>query len=72
MTNIWTIFPTAAILLAFSLPKGYEAKQADVDKVFAIISTRVKELNTKIEDVVFKKIPKASQKKTDWTTCRLS
>ena len=55
----------AAVLLAFSLPKGYEAKQAEVDKVLAILSGKAKEIYTKVEEVVFKKIPKGSPKKSE-------
>ena len=46
----------AAVLLAFTLPKAYEAKQQDVDRLLGAASTKVKELYAKVDEVVFKKV----------------
>ena len=51
------------VLLAFSLPKAYEVRQHDVDKVVEAASAKVKELYHKAEETVFKKAgtPKKSE-----------
>ena len=46
----------AVVLLAFTLPKGYEAKQQDVDRLLGAASAKAKELYAKVDEVVFKKV----------------
>ena len=53
------------MVLAFSLPKGYEAKQAEVDKIVAIVMVKAKEIYAKAADAVYKKIPGGSPKKSE-------
>mmetsp|Transcript_36600 Transcript_36600/g.81461 ORF Transcript_36600/g.81461 Transcript_36600/m.81461 type:complete len:222 (+) Transcript_36600:208-873(+) len=52
-------FAFVVVLLAFSLPKAYELKKDEVDRVVAQLLSKVKELYAKVEDAVFKKAPKA-------------
>lgn len=49
------------VLLAFTLPKAYESKQDDVDKVAREVRLRLKEAYDKVNDAVLSKIPKAGQ-----------
>jgi len=51
------------VLLAFSLPKVYESKQSEIDSLLASGLSKGKELYAKLEETVFKKIPKSSLKK---------
>ncbi|PNH06921.1 Reticulon-like protein B1 [Tetrabaena socialis] len=47
------------VLLAFTLPKAYEAKHEDVDKVVKLIKDKVHEVGAKFNETVLSKIPKA-------------
>ena len=51
------------VLLAFTLPKAYEAKQHDVDVVIEAATNKIREFYRKAEDTVFKKAgsPKKAQ-----------
>ncbi|GAX80525.1 hypothetical protein CEUSTIGMA_g7963.t1 [Chlamydomonas eustigma] len=51
------------VLLIFSLPKMYESKQSEIDSLLASSLYKGKELYAKLEETVFKKIPKSSLKK---------
>lgn len=52
---------SAAALLAFSLPKAYEAKKEEVDKVIKAVKAKVDELMAKFNEAVLSKIPKAKK-----------
>ncbi|PNW83154.1 hypothetical protein CHLRE_06g308950v5 [Chlamydomonas reinhardtii] len=47
------------VVLAFVLPKAYEAKQDEVDKVLAVVKAKVDEAVTAFNNNVLSKIPKA-------------
>lgn len=53
----------AVVLLAFTLPKAYELKKDDVDKVVALGQAKLGEVQKKLDETVFKKIPKAADVK---------
>lgn len=40
------LLPVAVVVLAFVLPKAYEAKQDEVDKVLAVVKAKVDEAVT--------------------------
>jgi formiminotetrahydrofolate cyclodeaminase len=48
--------PCAVVVLAFSLPKAYEAKQQDIDRLLDAVSVKAKELYAKADEAIFKKI----------------
>lgn len=50
------------VLVAFTLPKVYELKKADIDKVLNVVVSKTKELYAEVEKVVFKKAGKPSAK----------
>ncbi|KAG2486462.1 hypothetical protein HYH03_014909 [Edaphochlamys debaryana] len=50
----------AVVVLALSLPKVYEAKQAEVDRALAAVQAKLDELMAKFKENVLSKIPKAS------------
>ncbi len=54
-------FPCAVVLLAFTLPKGYELKRDEVDGVVGVARSKLDELYGKFNDAVLSKIPKAGQ-----------
>lgn len=49
------------VLLAFTLPKGYELKRDEVDGVVGVARNKLDELYGKFNDAVLSKIPKAGQ-----------
>eukprot|EP00197_Chlamydomonas_leiostraca_P015577 CAMPEP_0202868000 /NCGR_PEP_ID=MMETSP1391-20130828/9972_1 /ASSEMBLY_ACC=CAM_ASM_000867 /TAXON_ID=1034604 /ORGANISM="Chlamydomonas leiostraca, Strain SAG 11-49" /LENGTH=202 /DNA_ID=CAMNT_0049548095 /DNA_START=18 /DNA_END=626 /DNA_ORIENTATION=+ len=53
-----------ATILAFALPKAYEIKKDDADKVLDMAATKVQEAYKKLDEVVLKKIPSKATKKT--------
>lgn len=50
-----------AVVFAFTLPKVYEVKHVDIDKVVNTIQEKLEQVYKQINDAVIKKIPKAKK-----------
>lgn len=57
--------PSAVVFLLFTVPKFYEVKKEDCDKVINAAKAKFDEIYKKLDDAVFKKIPKAAAKKQE-------
>ena len=53
------------MFLLFTVPKFYEVKKEDCDKVINAAKAKFDEIYKKLDDAVFKKIPKAAAKKQE-------
>lgn len=52
-----------AVVVAFSVPKLYEVRKDDADKLLSTASAKAKQLYGKVDEALLKKIPKAAAKK---------
>lgn len=53
-----SLLTTIVVLAAFTLPKLYEMRRDDADRLGGVAQNKFKELYAKVDEAIFKKIPK--------------